>query len=52
MYKLQLNDQIVLRIADYTFIPFDPLNLDYQEYLQWLAEGNEPLPADQPETTE
>jgi len=24
----------------------------YQEYLAWLAEGNEPLPPDEPETTE
>ena len=29
-------------------IPFDPDNTDYQEYLAWLAEGNEPLPADEP----
>jgi hypothetical protein len=27
-------------------IPFDPANTDYQEYLKWVAEGNEPLPAD------
>jgi hypothetical protein len=25
---------------------FDPDNTDYQEYLRFLAEGNEPLPAD------
>jgi hypothetical protein len=29
-----------------TFIPFFEGNRHYQEYLQWLAEGNEPLPAD------
>ena len=27
-------------------IPFDPENTSYREYLEWLAEGNEPLPAD------
>ncbi len=29
----------------------DPDNTDYQEYLAWLAEGNEPLPADEPPAT-
>ena len=27
-------------------IPVNPENRDYQEYLAWVAEGNEPLPAD------
>lgn len=52
MYQ-KLNDlitgaeaQCIKRIADNAFIPFDPANTDYQEYLKWLAEGNEPLPSD------
>lgn len=36
----------IKRLSDNTFIPFDPANTDYQEYLKWLAEGNEPLPAE------
>lgn len=49
MYKLinlTLGGQSVMRILDNAFIPFDPANTDYQEYLKWLAEGNTPLPAD------
>ena len=52
MYQL-VNDlvtgqpaQCIKRLADNAFIPFDPANTDYQEYLEWLAEGNEPLPAE------
>lgn len=30
-----------------TSFPLVAQNSDYQEYLKWLAEGNEPLPADE-----
>ena len=41
-----LESSSVLRLIDGWQIPPDPDNTDYQEYLKWLAEGNEPLPAD------
>jgi len=39
--------QVLVRIADNAFIPFDPANTDYAEYLKWLEAGNTPLPADE-----
>jgi len=43
MYKLTKFDTIQ-RLADNAFIPKDPANSDYQRFLEWQAEGNEPEP--------
>jgi len=50
MYKLfnsSLGGQSVIRLSDNANIPFDPQNVDYQQYLAWVAEGNTPLPAEE-----
>ena len=51
MYKL-IKDSVSKEVcavfrSDGWSIPFDPGNTDYQEYLKWLEEGNEPEPADE-----
>ncbi len=37
---------MVQKLPNTTFIPFDTDNTDYQEYLEWVAEGNTPDPAE------
>lgn len=46
MYKLQ--GQSIKRLSDGASIPMVNGNIDYEEYKQWLAEGNTP----EPEVTE
>jgi hypothetical protein len=38
--------KLIQRISDNAFIPFDPANTDYQEYIKWVAEGNTPEAAE------
>ena len=52
MYKLVTpsfgnTPKSVQRLSDGAFIPFVEDNIDYQEYLEWVAAGNTPEPADE-----
>jgi acyl-CoA reductase-like NAD-dependent aldehyde dehydrogenase len=47
MYKL-INTSVIKRLIDDLFIPVDPKNADYLEFLKWKLAGNTPSPADPP----
>lgn len=48
MYKLIYQSNSILRLSDRAVIPNDPMNMDYQDYLSWLLQGNTPEDADIP----
>lgn len=47
MYKLTTTTDVILVEIGLT-IPADPANEYYAKYLNWLGQGNKPLPVDQP----
>jgi hypothetical protein len=46
MYKLT-KENVVIRISDNAFIPFDPANTDYQAFLKYKEEGGKVYDADE-----
>lgn len=42
----EIDSTTILRKTDNAFIPIDTANRDYQEYLEWVDEGNTADPAD------
>ena len=49
--KIDGEMRCIIRIDDGACIPLALSNTDYQEYIKWTAEGNEPHPADEPTET-
>ena len=48
-YTLTAYPNTIVRDSDQAFIPTDPDNIDYQEFLRWYEEGNDPAPYIPPE---
>ena len=38
---------LIIRLSDGAYIPFDPANTDYEEFLAWKSKGNTPEPVDE-----
>ena len=38
-YQKTEDEEMIYRKEDKAFIPKDPANIDYQDYLAWVAEG-------------
>ena len=53
-YTLTAQPNVIVRDEDggQSFIPVDPDNIDYQKYMEWLAEGNAPTPYTPPPAAE
>tara|TARA_R110000868_G_scaffold227130_2_gene480143 strand:- start:54 stop:218 length:165 start_codon:yes stop_codon:yes gene_type:complete len=52
MYKLWksvMGKEAIIRTSDGACIPFDNANTDYQQYLEWVSQGNQPEPAEENE---
>ena len=47
MYKLTERNNSVIRTIDGAFIPFDPANTDYQEFLRYKEAGGKVYEADE-----
>jgi len=45
-YKKTTTEESIIRKEDNAYIPFDEANTDYQEYLEWVADGNTAEAAD------
>lgn len=50
MYQILKNDPLQIRRTDGNIVTiFGEHNSEYQEYLEWLAQGNNPQPPDPPQ---